>query len=301
MDENNKADSPRQAPDHDPAIVSQPPELPVSQIEGNAAEDTNALTNNNQNTPNELAREFKWFEIASVIINGVLALVGIAVLCVYRGQLNTMQDQLFAMTMQISQTQHMLDQTAIQANAAQQSAGAATKAVKIASDALAETRRQFITDQRPYLIIGKVHLEDEKGEVHVGQIIQYRVEFWNYGKSPALNVKGMAIVLFGQGSEETADKWFERLPTPSRRIRQGSVSIVPPGGDWSHPPYTTAVSPVAPNAEAMNFISTHEPAIYIIGRSFYEDMAGNHYFSDFCRLQLKSGAVASCARHNEVR
>jgi len=201
-----------------------------------------------------------------------------AALCIYSyfsyGQWQAMRDQIYVMTLGVGQTQHMLDQTAMQTRAAQQSAIAA-------QDAIAQSRNQFIRDQRPYLMFGKVQLEDEKGEIKVGQIIQYKVEFWNYGKSPALKVKGMAIVLFGQGSEETADKWFEGLPgPPPLHIKHGSVSIVPPGGDWNHPPYTAAVSPVAPNAEAMNFIGTHDPAIYIIGRSYYDDMAGNHYFTD---------------------
>lgn len=43
-----------------------------------------------KSTGKELAREFRWFEVGSLTINGALAIIGIIALCIYGGQLNAL-------------------------------------------------------------------------------------------------------------------------------------------------------------------------------------------------------------------
>jgi hypothetical protein len=47
-----------------------------------------------QSTASELAREFRWVEVASLAVNGFLAIIGIVALCIYGGQLRVMRGQL---------------------------------------------------------------------------------------------------------------------------------------------------------------------------------------------------------------
>lgn len=190
MDENDKSDSPRQATDEDSSLTGQVPIPPVSKPKGKVSENTNATANDGVSTSKELAREFKWFELASVVINGVLAIVGIAVLCVYHGQLKTMQDQLFAMTMAIGQTQRMLDQTAMQTRAAQQSATAAIRAAdatqvaaRAASESLRDARRSFELSMRPYIQVGSVQWSAPFVE---GQHALIKLTINNSSKSPVI-------------------------------------------------------------------------------------------------------------------
>jgi hypothetical protein len=56
------------------------------------------------NTANELAREFRWVEWASVIINGGLAVIGVIALSVYGGQLSVMKQTLTIIQRQLEIT-----------------------------------------------------------------------------------------------------------------------------------------------------------------------------------------------------
>lgn len=69
--------------------LSQPPlqrTVPKTKVPANPDDDANA----SKETASELKREFKWFEIASLIINGCLAAVGIIALCIYHAQLRAL-------------------------------------------------------------------------------------------------------------------------------------------------------------------------------------------------------------------
>ena len=54
---------------------------------------TNAAdaTQDQQVTAKEMRREFRWFEITSLVINGALAIIGVYALCIYNGQLTEMR------------------------------------------------------------------------------------------------------------------------------------------------------------------------------------------------------------------
>jgi len=52
------------------------------------------VTTSQQDTTKELKREFKLFEILSLAVNVVLALVGVGALCIYSGQLEVMRGTL---------------------------------------------------------------------------------------------------------------------------------------------------------------------------------------------------------------
>jgi hypothetical protein len=53
--------------------------------------DLDADTGREQNVNTELAREFRWVEVARIASNVVLAVVGIVALCIYYGQLSEMR------------------------------------------------------------------------------------------------------------------------------------------------------------------------------------------------------------------
>src|SRR6266481_4473362 len=53
--------------------------------------DPKTSTKNENETAKELAREFRWVEFAQLIVNGVLAIIGVIALCIYNGQLKQMK------------------------------------------------------------------------------------------------------------------------------------------------------------------------------------------------------------------
>lgn len=92
MDSEQYTESPRTTAENYP-LTSPPPE-PGQGTDESTADNYKQEGKGSGNTAKELAREFRWVEWATVIINGGLAVIDIIALCVYSGQLNVMQGQL---------------------------------------------------------------------------------------------------------------------------------------------------------------------------------------------------------------
>jgi hypothetical protein len=101
MDDQNNSGHPANTPDENAPVPSPPqPAVPPREIPTDAED----RPKQDKSTARELAREFRWFEILSLIVNGVLAVVGIFALVIYHGQLKVMQGQLDQMKSGSAQT-----------------------------------------------------------------------------------------------------------------------------------------------------------------------------------------------------
>jgi hypothetical protein len=103
MTNENDGNAPPPSPQSDPPRQS--PVIPPTPTQGEISPDPNDKSNNQQETAKELAREFRWVEVTSLIINGALAVIGIVALCIYHGQLTAMQGQLDQMGKQSTEIQ----------------------------------------------------------------------------------------------------------------------------------------------------------------------------------------------------
>jgi hypothetical protein len=182
---------------------------------------------------------------------------------------------------------------------------------KAAKESLTLAQNAFIMEDRPYVLIGKVHPEeDSKGNqtLTTASPIMWRVEFINYGKSPAVNSGGVGMAFFGPDAKKLAYAYMENMPMNSDKFgsmpNAGPDSIVPPGGippPPEHPAYTTIVSDRLPTKDELIYVFSHEFSLYVAGRYFYTDLQGNRYSTDYCRFRLLSGATADCAKYNVIR
>lgn len=84
---------------------SESPAIKPAPTQNKIGDDSQTNTNRQTQTAKELAREFRWIEVWTLIINGVLAIVGIVALCIYGGQLGVMKGQLGNMSQQLGQMQ----------------------------------------------------------------------------------------------------------------------------------------------------------------------------------------------------
>ncbi len=177
-------------------------------------------------------------------------------------------------------------------------------AIREAQDSLALTRNNFIQDQRPYVLVSKAELEkDNVGNVTLRSDtpIMWRVEFLNYGKSPAVNDQYMSKVFFGKDARTEAFAYMDKMPKNPDKITPGrSVDSMPPGEHPDRPSYITSISDTVPARDDLVFITSNEFALYLVGRTFYQDMAGHRYYTDYCRFRLLTGAIAGCAKYNAV-
>jgi hypothetical protein len=129
---------------HYQSLSNPPPQSAVPKAEIPA--DSKDKPSNDQATAKELRREFRWFEIASLVINGALAIIGIIALCIYHGQLSTM-NQTYA-------------EIRKQTNAATKSADAAKSAADTAAGSLD-------VSQRAYLSVGSADFTPDGVKIHI--------------------------------------------------------------------------------------------------------------------------------------
>lgn len=160
-----------------------------------------------------------------------------------------------------------------------------------------EMRRQFRVDQRPYVMPAnwKPYLLEPGRPIHV------RVSWVNYGKSPAIKVRGRGAILFGPNAMEQVDRWFE--VNEQIALAGSPETIVPPGApaDWSDAQVTTYKTKESVTQEGLDAWSAGTYYLIIVGRSEYFDGAGNRYWTDSCLFYTPSGDVLEhCATHYKI-
>jgi hypothetical protein len=152
----------------------QPPVIPPAPPQGEVGPNPTDRPNNEQETARELAREFRWVEGAQLVVNGVLAIVGIIALCIYGGQLKVMRGQLGEIIRQFPEIQKS-------ANANVKAADQTEKAVKNAAV-------DFRLDQRAWIGIDFPILNAVRGADKKQITVTIQASIKNTGKTPALKM-----------------------------------------------------------------------------------------------------------------
>jgi hypothetical protein len=137
----NENDSNTPAKDSQGQPLRQHPVVPPRPAQGEVGPDPNNRAENQQDTARELAREFRWVEVTSLIINGSLAVIGIIALCIYHGQLSVMSDTLTEIRNSKADTTRIITASETQAVAADKIAGAADGFSATASTAVEEFKK----------------------------------------------------------------------------------------------------------------------------------------------------------------
>lgn len=163
------------------------------------------------------------------------------------------------------------------------------------------TKDQFTKDQRPYIWYTHIDIDPPA----IGKKITAMVTFRNVGKSPALKLWIPEVdILYGANAETLADKYFEifqRYKVVRSHPEYSSVLLFPESpADQNTYLRHPAASADDLTAEEAQWISNHANSLYIVGKVFYEDMAGNTYHSDFCVMTGKGGEFANCRNHNDI-
>jgi hypothetical protein len=201
-----------------------------------------------------------------------------------------------------------LAETRKQSGFASTSAEAATTAAKAAQDAIIQSRDQFIKDQRPYLwlssgeskrpVLGKVPSGKFKGH----GVILWDVDFTNYGRSPAHNVKIVLRVFAGESENDRPiphAEWatLKRQVNGSKQARgiplATNENIVSTA--------TTDYSKFDITQDMFNSYLAMEYGIIVIGTVFYSDAGGNPYQTGFCLGRLRTGAVSRCEEESYIK
>jgi hypothetical protein len=167
-------------------------------------------------------------------------------------------------------------------------------------DALKLSKEQFVKDQRPYVWPAEI----DPHPLKLGEQVKANVYFVNYGKTPAINEKsaGKILLFVGEGTLKQADTFFDTFD--ESKVIGGSELILPPGipqDSKKSPSFITTYSDATPKDQpAIDEINKTDGSFAIVGVVTYFDSAGTHYRSNYCMMHLANGALAWCARHNEI-
>jgi hypothetical protein len=98
------------------------------------------------------------------------------------------------------------------------------------------------------------------------------------------------------------DFFFDSLKTVKFKLDSPTATILFPEvpSDPASFERLTAKSLSAVTAPELDWINAHDQSIYVVGRIYYKDMAGNDYTSDICLVRA-AGKVANCGSHNDIR
>lgn len=166
--------------------------------------------------------------------------------------------------------------------------------------ALTATERNFIRDERPYLMVysasNVLKWPGLKGKTP--QLLS-TVYVANYGKSPAFKVSFQGRVVVTPNAVDAVERFFrDEIPSGIP-----SASVVAPGVPAKPelaPLWKTLASDVLTPARATELMGTNGE-VFIVVRLRYEDFEGNKYVTDFCESHLVAGPNQNCTTHNELQ
>lgn len=275
MTNNDKSNNPTDNPDSQPSSQPPVPTTPPAPTQHEVRGDANERTQNQNDTARELAREFRWVEFAQLIVNGVLAIIGIVALCIYYGQLEIMRGQLGEIIKQYPELQ--------------KSADASKSAADISAKQLKMFEQQMTLEQRAW--IGLIGID---GEPVLDKPFFVHGMFRNTGKSPALHVTFIAAVE-GVKRGELPD-----IEGESKQESQGS-GVVAPGAEL-HFTGSPLVGPEAPimRKELFDQWKSGQFRICAHGIIKYWDIFGVKHWVTFCQMLKPTGRYGPCPYHNDI-
>jgi hypothetical protein len=160
--------------------------------------------------------------------------------------------------------------------------------------ALKESREHFTQDQRPYVWITGSPSQNGSASVVFGSdkvtgLWGANVSFKNYGKTPAINVRGDFRLATGKDALSRVTD-IEKISKPG-----GSIEV--PGGDSS---YQTSQPGISLTSAQLKDLLDIELGIVVYGRIDYSGTDGTEYWSKFCLVRQKNGGVGNCPGYSQI-
>ena len=161
--------------------------------------------------------------------------------------------------------------------------------------ALNDSRDHFTQDQRPYVWIAGTPNEKGSASVVFGRDIVSglwgpNVSFKNYGKSPAVHVRGDFRLVTGKDALSQV-KDIDKISTA-----KGSIEV--PGGD---PDFQTGQPMLSLTDAQLRDLLAVDMGIVVYGRIDYSGTDGTEYWSKFCLVRQQNGAAGYCPGYSQIK
>jgi hypothetical protein len=182
-------------------------------------------------------------------------------------------------------TKKALQETGRSADAAERAAAAAEKQLTLAQQSLGATIDSFHQDQRAWVgTIGTEVLKDKDGN-----LIGFRVEITNSGKTPALEMNSIATTAFGPTLFHFVPQYPKEPSTPIESIK--SRAVLQPGAKFF---IISNSKPQDPRS-----FQSGESIFYFFGRIYYKDVFKRNHLTTFCFvLRPNLSDMDSCDQYN---
>jgi len=287
-DSNDPTGNPNSQPDTQRPVAAAPSAPTQCEVPG----DPIKRGNKESETAKELAREFKWIQPAQLIVNGVLAVIGIFALCIYSGQLKEKRKS---------------------TKAAEEAAKAASSAAKTADTTLKNQQQSFEIDQRPYMVCD-IPVFSGNGLV-ADKPITANVTFKNIGRTPARRVATAVTLLRfdplprrSKNGTEKVMRFINAEFAALRDINSKSREVdneFKTGTDIAPNATMFATNQNALMIPSEEFKKTESGAIslFYLGVVTYADGFGNLYETEFCALYFGTDPRIwhVCDNHNTIK
>jgi hypothetical protein len=158
----------------------------------------------------------------------------------------------------------------------EKSAGAADSAARTAQDTLTDNRKNFRSDERPYMWLG-TQITTPQYDNATGQIV-WNFTDRNYGKTPAKDLQKVSFMKLG-------DQPFVR----SYGEKNGSSAGPPPGVDFVGTVFSRPTT-----REEFDRLFKIDGGIKIKAVLTYTDFSGTKYETGVCLSHQNRGAIGFC-------
>ncbi len=174
---------------------------------------------------------------------------------------------------------------------------------------ITKSDEHFRIDERPYVWTSNV-TNPKDVSIKAGQRMWINLHLLNFGKAPALRVRGTAWIFIGQGALRDADNWFAAYGEKELPESQNDAGLViPPGipsGDVTEKSafggggFFTVMSGKVLTQNDVDYILHSDEKTAIVAHIQYYDAYGNRYWSNICMSRFAAGTYPNCDRHNEI-
>lgn len=283
MDNKDYGNQPGGQP-HSQASPQPPLKTTISQAE--IPKDPQDKPEADQTTAREMRREFRWFEVISLIVNGSLAVIAVIALCIYNGQLKVMQGQLYQMKGGSAQTDRMIEK----------------------ADSISKSIGTMVTDNKTALEENRKAIQNTLKENRMAlesSISQSKAALDASIKASQLDERawvGMAesAIQFGESYSLSLDVFFANTgKTPATEVDSSVQFVVFPANRPAVPPENATYSfspqgPFAPQLRHSYNITAQLP------RDAYEDvLTGKRHLVFFGKIRYRDAFSTSPTHHTD--
>jgi hypothetical protein len=287
----NEKDSDTPTSDAESQPPQEPPVTPPAPPQGEVGQNPDDRPDDQQNTARELAREFRWVEFAQLVVNGVLAVIGIIALYIYSGELEQMK-------VASNQTERAVILNMGQLAIANRNATTAENAQKSGD-------QSFKDEQRAWIGIAS----NGVNQFEANKPIIMDVLFVNSGKTPARNVGTRVETILNDARKPIPGPSAEQIRKLRKDPQRSGPAIAPEArfnfSIGKESPDDTEQMKVGKQWITANFENIKSKALilYDFGELYYDDISGRPHVTSFCIYLSDPDAkiVNFCPHFNDIQ